>query len=154
MIVACDGAARGNPGPAGIGVVIATWEGQVLDRIARGIGVTTNNVAEYTACIEGLRRAAALGASDVLVRTDSQLLVEQMAGRYRVRNPRLRELHRVARELASGFRRVRYQHVPRDRNAEADRLANQGADRSEGAPGKPRPSRAAPARLWEDGRPG
>src|SRR2546428_12446213 len=66
VVVACDGAARGNPGPAGIGVVIATPEGEVLDRIARGIGETTNNVAEYTAALEGLRRASELGAREVL----------------------------------------------------------------------------------------
>ena len=128
MIVACDGAARGNPGPAGIGVILSTPDGRVLGRIARGIGVATNNVAEYTACIEGLRRAAELGAREVVVRSDSHLLVEQLSGRYRVRNARLRELHREAVALAGRFDRVRYEHVPRELNREADRLANRGVD--------------------------
>jgi ribonuclease HI len=136
VIVSCDGAARGNPGPAGIGVVLTTPDGRVLDRIARGIGVATNNVAEYTACIEGLRRAAELGAREVLVRSDSRLLVEQLAGRFRVRNPRLARLHRQALELASGFDRVAFQHVPRGENRAADRLANLGVDGEELSSGR------------------
>lgn len=128
LIAYTDGAARGNPGPAGIGVQVVDFDGAVLAEVARGIGVATNNVAEYTAVIEALERCRALGADDVLVRTDSQLLVEQLAGRYRVRNARLQELHREVRERAAGFSRVRYQHVPRERNREADRLANEGVD--------------------------
>jgi ribonuclease HI len=128
VVLNCDGAARGNPGPAGIGVVIAASDGTVLDTIARGIGETTNNVAEYTAVIEGLRRASALGAQDVLVRSDSRLLVEQLSGRYRVKAPHLQRLHGEALELARRFARIRFEHVPRGRNAEADRLANVGVD--------------------------
>ena len=149
MIVACDGAARGNPGPAGIGVHVTTADGGVAAEIGEGIGVATNNVAEYTAVITGLRRAAELGATDVLVRSDSHLLVEQMSGRYRVKNPTLQRLHAQAREVASGFRRVRYEHVRREANKEADRLANKGVDEwlaGEGAgyaPTEPGP------RLWE-----
>lgn len=85
-------------------------------------------MAEYRAVIAGLRRAAELGASDVLVRSDSHLLVEQMSGRYRVKNPGLKRLHAKTLEAASHFRRVRYEHVLRERNKEADRLANQGVD--------------------------
>lgn len=96
--------------------------------IAEGIGVATNNVAEYTAAIRGLERAEELGASEVLVRSDSRLLVEQQAGRFKVRNPVLQRLHRRVRELVAGFRRVRFEHVPRERNQEADRLANDGVD--------------------------
>ncbi|HEX9122602.1 MAG TPA: ribonuclease HI family protein [Actinomycetota bacterium] len=150
LIVATDGAARGNPGPAGIGVVISTPDGEVLATIARGLGVATNNVAEYTAAVEGLRRAKDLGGTDVLLRSDSHLLVEQLSGRYRVKNPRLQRLHAEAREIAKSFARVRYQHVPRERNKDADRLANQGVDEwlvGEGASWE-RP--APPARLWEE----
>ena len=128
MIVACDGAARGNPGPAGIGVQITDTNGAVLAEVAEGIGVATNNVAEYTAAIRGLERAAELGATDVLLRSDSRLLVEQLSGRYRVKNPTLQRLHARVRSLAAGFRAVRYEHVPREENKEADRLANDGVD--------------------------
>jgi len=128
VVLNCDGAARGNPGPAGIGVVIAAPDGTVLDTIARGIGETTNNVAEYTAVIEGLRRASSLGAQEVLVRSDSRLLVEQLSGRYRVKAPHLQLLRDEAVELSRRFARIRFEHVPRARNAEADRLANVGVD--------------------------
>ena len=128
MIVWTDGAARGNPGPAGIGVQVTDTEGNVLAEIAEGLGVATNNVAEYTAAIRGLERAAELHAQDVLLRSDSRLIVEQLAGRFKVRNPKLQELHAQARMLAAGLPRVRYEHVPRERNTEADRLANAGVD--------------------------
>jgi ribonuclease HI len=128
VIVACDGAARGNPGPAGIGVQITDTTGAVLAEVAEGIGVATNNVAEYTAAIRGLERVAELGATDVLLRSDSRLLVEQLSGTYRVKNPTLQRLHARVRSLAAGFRDVRYEHVPREENKEADRLANDGVD--------------------------
>lgn len=128
LIVTCDGAARGNPGPAGIGVEIKAPGGPVIERIARGIGVATNNVAEYTAAIEGLRRAAELGADEVTLRSDSRLLIEQLAGRFRVKNPTLQRLHADATRALRAFRRARLEHVPRERNREADRLANQGVD--------------------------
>lgn len=129
MIVACDGAARGNPGPAGIGVQITDEAGEVVGEIARGIGEATNNVAEYTAVIEGLSLANELGATSVLLRSDSQLLVNQLTGRYRVKSPHLQPLHRRVRGLAAGFDRISFEHVPRERNGEADRLANEGVDR-------------------------
>jgi ribonuclease HI len=128
VIVACDGAARGNPGPAGIGVVIAAPDGKVLAEIAQGIGEATNNVAEYTAAREGLRRAKELGATDVLLRSDSHLMIEQLARRYRVKNERLKRLHAEVTELARGLERIRYEHVRRERNQHADRLANRGVD--------------------------
>jgi ribonuclease HI len=124
----CDGAARGNPGPAGIGVEITDDDGAVVAEIAEGIGETTNNVAEYTAAIRGLERAKELGATEVLLRSDSRLLIEQLAGRWKVKNPTLQELHRRARTLVAGFERVELAHVPRERNVEADRLANVGVD--------------------------
>jgi ribonuclease HI len=128
LIVACDGAARGNPGPAGIGVVLSDEAGRTLATLARGIGPATNNVAEYRACLEGLRLAAENGAGRVLVRSDSRLLVEQLSGRFRVKNPTLIRLHEEVRRLASGFDEVAFEHVPREENADADRLANQGVD--------------------------
>ena len=145
----CDGAARGNPGPAGIGVVISDQDGEVLDEIADGIGVATNNVAEYRAAIAGLSRATSLGADEVLLRSDSRLLIEQLEGRFRVKNPTLLRLHEEVRALARGFSRVRYEHVPRERNKAADRLANRGVDgwlAGEGAGYEP----PGPApRLWD-----
>ena len=128
LVVWCDGAARGNPGPAGIGVELRTPDGTVVDRIARGIGVATNNVAEYTAAIEGLRRAAELGAREVVLRSDSRLLVQQLLGRFKVKNPVLQRLHQDAESILIGFDRARIEHVAREQNREADRLANQGVD--------------------------
>jgi probable phosphoglycerate mutase len=128
VIVETDGAARGNPGPAGIGVVVSGRDGEVLATIAEGIGEATNNVAEYTAAIEGLRRAMELGATDVLLRSDSRLLIEQLAGRFKVKNERLKRLHRLATDLARDFTRIAYEHIPRERNKRADALANEGVD--------------------------
>lgn len=128
LIVNTDGAARGNPGPAGIGVRITTPDGSVVDDIAEGLGEATNNVAEYTAAIRGLERASELGADDVTLRSDSQLLINQLSGRYRVKTPHLVPLHRRARALAAGFPTIRFEHVRREHNAEADRLANEGVD--------------------------
>ena len=127
--MSCDGASRGNPGPAGIGVSIVADDGSVVDEIARGIGETTNNVAEYTAVIDGLSRAGELGARTVTLRSDSLLLINQLTGSFRVKSPHLVPLHRRARSLAAGFDRVSFEHVPRERNQDADRLANDGVDR-------------------------
>jgi ribonuclease HI len=128
LIVNCDGAARGNPGPAGIGVLVTDEEGRTVAEIAEGIGPATNNVAEYRAAIAGLRAAAERGARAVLLRSDSRLLVEQLSGRFRVKNARLVRLHEEARALARGFDEVAFEHVPRELNADADRLANRGID--------------------------
>lgn len=147
MIVHCDGAARGNPGPAGIGVVITDDGGLVLAEISEGLGVATNNQAEYTAVLEGLRRARELGATRVTLRSDSRLLIEQLEGRFRVKNPALQRLHRLVREVAASFHRVDYEHVPRERNREADRLANAGVDAMLAAGDLNRPSGPRP---WEE----
>jgi probable phosphoglycerate mutase len=128
VVVNCDGAARGNPGPAGAGAVVTDADGEVLVEIAEGLGETTNNVAEYTAAIRGLEAAKALGADEVLLRSDSQLMINQMTGRYRVKTPHLQPLHRQVRDLVRSFSRVEFEHVPRERNAHADRLANKGVD--------------------------
>jgi ribonuclease HI len=150
VIVHCDGASRGNPGPAGIGVQITDDDGAVVDEIARGLGIATNNQAEYTAALEGLKRALELGAERVTLRSDSRLLVEQLSGRFRVKNPTLQRLHKEVRDVASSFDRVTYQHVSRERNTEADRLANQGVDvwLATGGAADPGSGRAVP--LWDD----
>jgi ribonuclease HI len=100
----------------------------VVAEIAEGLGITTNNVAEYTAAIRALERARDLGATEVLLRSDSRLLIEQLAGRWKVKNPTLQELHRRAFVLLAGFGTVRLEHVRREFNVEADRLANRGVD--------------------------
>ena len=131
-------------------MVITTPRGRVVDRIARGIGIATNNVAEYTAVLEGLKRAKELGATDVMLRSDSKLLIEQLSGRFRVKKPTLQRLHAEVRATARGVATIRYEHVPREANREADRMANRGVDEwlaGEGArwsaPGR------APS-LWEE----
>ncbi len=128
MIVYADGAARGNPGPAGIGAVVTDERGRTLAEIAEGIGPATNNVAEYRAVMAGLAAAADRGAGTVLVRSDSRLLVEQLSGRFRVKSPRLVRLHEETRALVKRFDRVTFEHVPREMNRAADRLANRGVD--------------------------
>jgi ribonuclease HI len=128
VVIHCDGAARGNPGPAGAGAYLTTPEGEVLAEVAEGLGETTNNVAEYTAAILGLERAQELGATEVLLRSDSLLLVNQLTGRFRVKTAHLQPLHRRVRELAASFEHVTFEHVPRERNVDADRLANDGVD--------------------------
>jgi ribonuclease HI len=129
LIVSCDGASRGNPGPAGIGVQITDERGAVLGEIAQGLGETTNNVAEYTAVLEGLSLAAELGARIVTLRSDSQLLINQLMGRYRVKSEHLQPLYRRVRSIAAGFERISFVHVPREQNSAADGLANIGVDR-------------------------
>lgn len=123
-----DGGSRGNPGPAGVGVVILGSDGQVAERLHRYIGTATNNVAEYHALLLALERARDLGCTDIEVSSDSELLVRQLQGRYQVRNATLRPLYARAQERIAGFRRFKIQHVPREQNAEADALANRGMD--------------------------
>jgi ribonuclease HI len=128
VVIHCDGAARSNPGPAGIGVVVATEDGKILEELGLGIGPATNNVAEYRAAIAGLELARDFGANRVLLRSDSRLLIEQLAGRFKVKNPTLQRLHEEARALMKSVEKVTLEHVPRERNKEADRLANEGVD--------------------------
>jgi ribonuclease HI len=129
VVVRCDGGARGNPGPAGIGVSITTPRGQRLEEIAEALGNATNNVAEYTAVLRGLEAARRLGARRVSVVSDSKLLVEQLNGNFRVRNPTLQRLHADVRAAAKAFEEVGYSHVPRERNRRADELVNLAIDR-------------------------
>jgi ribonuclease HI len=128
LIVSTDGAARGNPGPAGVGVVVTDESQRTVASLALGIGPATNNVAEYRASLEGLRLAEEHGARRVLLRSDSRLLIEQLAGRFRVKNPTLIRLHGEVRRRMKAFDQVELQHVPREENVEADRLANLGVD--------------------------
>jgi ribonuclease H / adenosylcobalamin/alpha-ribazole phosphatase len=128
VVVWTDGGARGNPGPAGYGVVVTSPGGEVLAELAEGIGWATNNVAEYQGVIAGLRLARELGARRVRVRADSLLVVNQQKGLWKVRNAGLRPLWAEAARLARGFERVTWEHVPRERNRRADALANQAMD--------------------------
>jgi len=124
-----DGAARGNPGPAGVGVVLVDPGGAVVDELAKGIGWATNNVAEYQALIEGLRLARSHGVDRLAVFSDSTLLVEQMKGRWKGKHAGLKPLFALAGKLAREIGNVRYEAVPRERNRRADELANLGIDR-------------------------
>jgi probable phosphoglycerate mutase len=128
VIVTTDGGARGNPGPAGIGAAVQSKSGRVLAEVSEAIGHATNNVAEYTAVVRGLERAAELGARRVRLRADSLLLVEQLNGVYKVKNPTLQRLHAEVREIARSFERVTFEHIPRERNKRADRLVNEAID--------------------------
>jgi ribonuclease HI len=123
-----DGAARGNPGPAGLGVAIFGADGEVREGLSRSIGEATNNVAEYRALLLALERAEALDLRELAIYSDSELLVRQIQGRYQVRHPALRPLHAEAKARLARFARVEVQHVPRGENAEADALANRGID--------------------------
>jgi ribonuclease HI len=138
-----DGASRGNPGPAGIGVAIYDPEGGLRERMHQGIGEATNNVAEYRALLAALDRALVLGIQELEVRSDSELLVRQLQGKYQVKHPGLKPLFAAARERIARLQRFRIQHVPREQNAEADALANQGIDEA---------ARAALVRAREDWR--
>jgi ribonuclease H / adenosylcobalamin/alpha-ribazole phosphatase len=123
-----DGGSRGNPGPAATGYRIEDGDGTVLAEAGEAIGVATNNVAEYRALIAGLRAAAELGAREVEVRADSQLLLRQMTGAYRVKNAALQELWIEARRAAAAFDGVRYVEIPRAENAAADLQVNLALD--------------------------
>ncbi len=125
-----DGGARGNPGPAAFGYVLEADDGTVLAAHGEAIGIATNNVAEYRGLVAGLAKAAELALRDVEVVSDSELLVKQMRGEYRVRNAALRELSLEAARLARRIGRVGYRHVPRGQNELADRLVNEALDAS------------------------
>jgi ribonuclease HI len=129
MVVYVDGASRGNPGPAAIGVAIEDENGASQLRISSYIGETTNNQAEYRALIAGLKEAARLKADHIDVRTDSELLVEQIQGRYKVRSQDLRPLFQEVKALLAGFESFTLVHIPRHQNKTADSLANKALDR-------------------------
>lgn len=128
VVVHVDGGARGNPGPAAVGVVVSTPEGDVLDEASATIGEATNNVAEYRGLLLGLERARALGADEVEVVNDSELVARQVSGAYKVKHAAMKPLHRQAVEALSGFRRWSIRSVPRAQNARADELVNLALD--------------------------
>lgn len=134
-----DGAARGNPGPAAIGVVVQDGRGRVIAEVGETLGETTNNVAEYRALLRGLREARKRKADDLEIRTDSDLLVRQINGTYRVKSPHLIPLHGEAIAALGVFRRWRIAHIPRTANAAADALANKALDAADQGPVTPRP---------------
>jgi ribonuclease H / adenosylcobalamin/alpha-ribazole phosphatase len=149
VTIEADGGSRGNPGPAGYGAVVRSADdASLLGEAKEAIGRATNNVAEYRGLLAGLEDAVRLGATEAAVFMDSKLVVEQMSGRWKVKNPDLAELHAQARNLASRFDRISYAWIPRERNSHADRLANEAMDAAAEVAGereKPAKVAAAPS---------
>jgi ribonuclease HI len=128
LVVHVDGGARGNPGPAAAAAVLSTPGGDVVDEAHELLGVVSNNVAEYRGLLLGLERAVALGADEVEVVNDSELVAKQVNGQYKVKHPDMRPLHARAMEALGQFRRWSIRSVPRAQNADADALVNQALD--------------------------
>ncbi len=128
VVLHVDGGARGNPGPAAIGVVVSDPAGNVIDEVAERIGVATNNVAEYRAVLRGLERARELGASEVEIVGDSELVARQLSGAYKVKHPAMKPLYEQAITALRGFERWGVRTVPRAENARADALVNAALD--------------------------
>src|SRR5690349_3433597 len=124
-----DGGSRGNPGPAGIGIVISSQDGTPLVTLGRFIGRATNNVAEYKALITAMEEAQRLGAKKIVIRGDSELIIKQMRGEYRVKNPDMKELYDEAQHLYHQFDEAKIEHNLRHKNELADKLANLAMDR-------------------------
>jgi len=148
-----DGASRGNPGPAAYGVVIHDARGQEVAKIKKCIGRATNNVAEYYGLIAALDYAQSHGIRGLRVESDSELLVRQMRGQYKVKSPELRPLYERARKMSQGFEAFRIEHVYREQNALADALANEALDETAGRENSPgRAGKNAAARVAQTGR--
>jgi ribonuclease HI len=128
LVVHVDGGARGNPGPAAVGVVVSDENGHVLDEVAEPIGVATNNVAEYRAVLLGIERARALGADELEIVNDSELIARQLTGAYKVKHPAMKPLFLEAIAALRGFDRWQIRTVRRERNAHADELVNAALD--------------------------
>jgi ribonuclease HI len=128
FVVNVDGGARGNPGPAAIAAVVQDTDGEVLQEKSEKIGRATNNVAEYRALLLGIEMAAAMGASELELVGDSELIVRQVEGKYKVKDAALRELHAEVKRALEPFESWSIRHVRRERNAEADRLVNEALD--------------------------
>ncbi|HEX3737184.1 MAG TPA: ribonuclease HI family protein [Solirubrobacterales bacterium] len=128
LTVNVDGGARGNPGPAAIGVVVRDADGTVVESVGETIGRATNNVAEYRALLRGLELAAAHGATELELIGDSELVVRQIEGRYKVKNVAMKQLHAEAKQALTGFDDWSIRHVKRAENADADRLVNEALD--------------------------
>jgi ribonuclease HI len=129
LVLHVDGGARGNPGPAAIGVVLSEPDGATVDTFAAKIGETTNNVAEYRALLRGLELAVEHGAREVQVVNDSELIARQLTGAYKVKHPAMQELHRQALAALEQFESWSIRSVPRAQNAQADALVNEALDR-------------------------
>ena len=132
IVAYIDGGARGNPGPAGYGVRVETERGDLIEELCGFLGSATNNIAEYSGLLAALRYANEHGHRSVRIKSDSELLVKQMLGQYRVKNPGLQTLYQQAQTLARALERVTYEHVRREQNKDADRLANQAMDEGTG----------------------
>jgi ribonuclease HI len=128
LTVNVDGGARGNPGPAAIGVVVRNDDGAIVEQVGETIGTATNNVAEYRALLRGLELAAAHGADEVELIGDSELVVRQIEGRYKVKHADMKELHAHAKAMLSDFDGWSIRHVKRAQNADADALVNEALD--------------------------
>jgi ribonuclease HI len=136
LTIFADGGSRGNPGPAASGAVVTDESGTVVREIGTFLGTTTNNVAEWTGLISGVEAALELGADEIVIRLDSELVIKQLTGVYRVKHPNMIPLHAKAKALLKKFRQVDIKHVPRRQNAAADAVVNAVLDA--------RASRAAP----------
>ena len=128
LTVNVDGGARGNPGPAAIGVVVRNDDGAVVEQVGETIGQATNNVAEYRALLRGIELASAHGADEVELIGDSELIVRQIEGRYKVKHADMKELHAQAKAMLADFDSWSIRHVKRAQNADADRLVNEALD--------------------------
>ena len=128
LIVNVDGGARGNPGPAAVGVVVRDESGGILEEVGQKIGAATNNVAEYKALILGIERAKAFGADEVELIGDSELIIKQVQGKYKVKNAGMKPLHAEATEALKSFDNWSVRHVKRELNSDADRLVNEALD--------------------------
>lgn len=137
LLVYIDGGSRGNPGPAGYGVVIQDAQGRTLETLSQSIGNATNNVAEYRALLAALEYAVSKPCRRLKIYCDSELVVRQMQGRYRVQSPDLKPLYQRARQLAAGLKHFAIEHVPREENRLADRLANEAMDQAQSSSASP-----------------
>ena len=144
LVAHIDGGARGNPGPAGYGVHVQTEGGETVAELFGYLGVATNNTAEYAALLALLEHARAAGAASLRVLSDSELLVRQVRGEYRVKDPKLKILHAAARGLIASLGRVVVEHVPREENRAADALANRAMDLRESSGPLPEALRSLP----------
>lgn len=128
VVIYTDGASRGNPGPAALGVVIESPSGEVLKEIKKCLGDQTNNYAEYMALLEGLKACQTAAVKKITVKADSQLMIRQMQGLYRVKSPSIAPLFNECRKLATAFEKIDFIHIVREENNHADRLANEALD--------------------------
>ncbi len=129
LIINTDGGARGNPGPAGLGVVIKNAQGLIIAEFKEYLGDATNNFAEYQALIKALEEAHRIGATHLQINMDSELIVRQMQGKYKIKEPALKELAAQVFALQNKFKNITFTHIPREKNKEADALVNEAIDR-------------------------